>query len=244
MVNKHLTATLGLSLLFMGVLGNKLDGQAPSEVPSSDNSDWWSMTRTAEAVEAGKIQHREIADTNLRIAGVDLRNQTFAEVHKELGQTPVVLRGDGSTHREQACYVSSQSGHLTYLVFEQGEVNSSFYLFSDSGPWNGRSLCARSKRIPEIVETASGLHLGQTPDQVLGILGQPSERGQGQLLYLIEMKKKTTPEALTRARMQHPELTEQQFHADYDTYDLTVLVCAKFDDSGLIYLGVSTAETS
>ena len=238
MVKRHERVTVTL-LLLIGMCSVTLDGQISSGERPSDNSDWWSSTRSPEG-----IQYREIADANLQIVGVNLRSDIFQTIYERLGHATVVQRGDSSTWREQVCYVDFSVPYSTYLIFEHGEVNSSFYLFSEAIPWNGRDLCARSKKPLGILETASGLHLGQTPKQVVGILGQPSERRENELRYFFEVKRKTPPDALARARVQHPELSEKQFHDDYDTYDLTVFIYAKFANSEMIYLGVSTAETS
>jgi hypothetical protein len=42
----------------------------------------------------------------------------------------------------------------------------------------------------------------------------------------------------------YPNLSEKEFHADFDFYDLTKCVVAKFSDSKLTYLGVSKSETT
>jgi len=236
--------TVGVLFLLVGVPG--IGSQTQSAVVLGDTSDWWSMTRTHNDndTDGRNVQHREIADTNFQIAGVDLHDITFAKVYWELGKTPSVQRGDASTWREQACYMSLSAEHPTYLIFERGEVNASFYLFSETVPWSGNSRCTRSDKILETVGTASGLHLGQTAEQVVGILGQPSERLQNELVYAVEVNRKTDADALTRARKQHPELTEEQFRQDYATYDLTVLIRAKFAHSKMVYLGVSTTESN
>lgn len=230
--------------LLIGMPNIGIGGQTPSPASPSDASDWWSLTRSQNETEAREVQHREIADANFQIAGVDLHDVTFAKVYGKLGKTPSVQRGDASTWREQACYMSPAPRRPMYLIFEHGEVNASFYLFSETIPWNGSSRCTQSEKISESVGTVSGLHLGQSPEQVVGILGQPSERRQNELVYVVESKRKTDPDALARARKQHPELSEEQFREDYATYDLTVLIRVRFARHKMVYLGVSTAETN
>ncbi len=231
-------------LLFVFVIACiEMGGQTPSVVSPSDISDWWSLTgrQTEPVVE---VQHRELADANFRIVGIDLHDFTFAKLFARLGKTHSVQRGDASTWREQACYISHSAEHPTYLIFERGEVNASFYLFSEVTAWNGQGRCTPLRKNLDNLETASGLHVGQTPEQVIGILGQPSERQKNELVYAVESKRKTEPDALARARKQHPELNEEQFHRDYGTYDLSVFVRVKFSRSKMVYLGISVAETN
>src|ERR1017187_5030208 len=141
MVKRHERVTVTL-LLLIGMCSVTLDGQISSGERPSDNSDWWSWTRSPEGIKSEKIQYREIADANLQIVGVNLRSDIFQTIYERLGQATVVQRGDSSTWREQVCYVDFSVPYSTYLIFEHGEVNSSFYLFSEAIPWNGRDLCA------------------------------------------------------------------------------------------------------
>jgi hypothetical protein len=242
MVRGYGISTVGLLLLLIGLPSFRLGGQA-REVPPHDNSDWWSITGSSDEGEAVKIQNREIAVANFRVLGIDLHEDAVARLGKKLGETPIIGRGDASTGREQACYMSSEMRPPTFLIVEEGEVNSAFYLFNDATPWNGRDLCTRSKQISRTVQTASGLHLGQTPEHVIKILGKPSKRKESELSYFLRVKKRTSPDALARCRSQHSELNDKELHEDCDTYDLTVFISAKFAHSELVYLGVSTAET-
>jgi len=234
-------SALGLLFLLFAAHSIGMSGQATS---ANDDSDWWSILRSPEEPIGGKFQQREIANANFRITGVFLRDYSLEAIERVMGVAPTTGRGDASTGREQACYVSSDAAHPTYLIFEQGEVNAAFYLFSETTPWNGRNLCVSSKRVSTNVRTNSGLHLAQTPEEVVKILGEPSERRGDALYYLLHVEKKTPPDQFARVRAQHPELSEKQLHDDYDRYDLTVFICAKFRRSSMVYLAVSVAETS
>lgn len=230
-----------LLFFLMGPASFKLCGQT-RETPPHDDSDWWSITGSQDKGKILKAQNREIASANFRILGVDLREDAVARLGKKLGKTPIVNRGDASTGRTQACYCSS-SKPPTLLIAEEGEVNSAFYLFSDPTPWNGRDLCSRSSQVSRNVQTASGLHLGQTLDQVIKILGEPSERSRSELTYFLSVRKKTAPDAAARCRLQYHDSSDEDLHEECDAYDLTLFIRAKFAHSELVYLGVSAAET-
>jgi|HubBroStandDraft_5_1064220.scaffolds.fasta_scaffold40706_3 hypothetical protein len=243
MVRRH-ARTAGIAFLIVGLLDAGINAQTPSVVPASDKSDWWSMTASQSEENIEPVLHREISDKNYQIAGINLHDMELTAVNEKIGEAHPVQRGDASTWREQACYKSLPSERPAYLIFEHGEVNASFYLFNEATPWNGSGSCKQTEKVSSATATASGLRLGLTPEQVIGILGQPSVRKQNELVYAVEVKKQTAPDALARARQQHPELTEEQFRQDYATYDLTVLIRARFSRAKLVYLGVSITETS
>jgi hypothetical protein len=77
-----------------------------------------------------------------------------------LGKATVVERGDASTGRSQICYSSLGKQSKTYLMFEKGEVNDSFYLFKGGPDWKGSKLCTASNLVTTNLSTASGLRLG------------------------------------------------------------------------------------
>ena len=71
MVSRRAAAVLGIILILQSAPMDGFGGQASSAVPQKDDSDWWSMTRSAETTEIGRIQHRETASANLRIVGIN-----------------------------------------------------------------------------------------------------------------------------------------------------------------------------
>ena len=207
-----------------------------------DDSDWWSITGSTDDVGEMRIQDRELPRTSFRVLGVDLSEDAVTRIQRRLGQTQTISRGDASTGREQACYRSSPEP-ATYMIAEEGEVNSAFYLFNEGAPWNGRELCKRSELVSGSIGTDSGVHLGQSPEQVTTILGRPSRRSQSEIIYFLSTKKETPPDAAARCRAQHPEQSPEELHEDCDVYDLTVYIRARFVHARLVYLGVSVAET-
>lgn len=234
----------GVTLLVL--FGFSLGGSAlqiDNRIYSRDNSDWWSVTKALDSDETISTQERELAASNFRILGVHLNEDMFTQAARAIAQGKTIERGDAATGRAQACYVSNQDAKV-HLIFEQGEVTFTFYLFSDDRPWVGDDLCVRSSVIPPNVSTASGLHLGQTPPQVMVILGSPSRRSNGELFYSVHAKKKASPQDLKRLREANPQLSDEDFHKAYDFYDLNASVRAKFADSKLKYLAISKAETN
>jgi hypothetical protein len=230
--------------LLLGLSNVNARSQQSSDVTLDDSSDWWSLINYSIEIQDAMVQNREINKTNYRILNIDVRKYSFEEIEKRLGNSTTVERGDAGSAREQVCYMSSTTVKPAYLIFEQGEVSSSFYLFSEDRSWNGRNLCVQSKQTTNNIKTESGLHLGQSMDRVIGILGKPGKREQNEIIYVIESKVKTSREEIDKARLQNPELSDKEIHDAYDIYNFTVVIRAKFDRSGMIYLAVVTTETT
>ncbi len=210
----------------------------------TEDSDWWSGLRTIEEVDVGPTQEREVSGSNFKIVGIALEENFFELAAKKLGRTTVVERGDAAGGREQACYVSLGAGKKIYLIFERGEVNYSFYLFSGGKPWNGRELCAASEQVGLQTSTVSGLRLGLTQKQVIAILGRPSLQRKDRLVYSLHATKKLTEEELKLVRKNHPEISDEELHRNFESYDWSVGLDFKFEDSKLTFLAVSLAETN
>lgn len=230
---------------FLAIFGLSASGPAMQTSPRvslRDNSDWWSGSRNLESGKDIRTQERELASSNFRFIGIDLNEDMFAQAAAKLGPTTIIQRGDASTGRAQACYVPDEDAKV-HLILEQSEVAFTLYLFSDGRPWNGSDQCAHSHLISLSLSTASGLHLGQTPSEVISILGEPSNRSKNELIYSVHVKKKASEGNLKKLRQQNPEMSDEDFHKAYDFYDLGAAVHAKFTDSKLTFLEVSKAET-
>ncbi len=148
----------------------------------------------------------------------------------------MVSRGNGPNARAQKCYTSKDK---VFLVFEEGESNSAFYLFSETTPWNGVKMCARAENLSKSAATDSGLQLGQTQEDVIRILGEPTIRHSNELLYLLDSKKPTPPEKLAQLRSDNAGLSDKDFQDKFGKYDITVIIRAKFSHSKMEYLAVS-----
>jgi len=109
---------------------------------------------------------------NFQILGLKLNDEIFGKASAKLGKATIVQRGDASTGRSQICYSSPGKRGKIYVIFEKGEVNDAFYMFSGGPDWQGSDLCINSNLITSSLSTASGLRLGQTVAQVRGILGK------------------------------------------------------------------------
>ncbi len=216
-----------------------------SDTVRLDNSDWWSTSRSSDSGEEIKTQERELASPNFRVLGVTtLGDSMFSRAASKLGKATTVERGDASTGRRQVCYSSPGPQEKVHLIFEQGEVGYTFYLFADGPAWEGADRCVASNAISRSLATASGLHLGLTPTQVIAILGKPTRRRENELVYSFLIRKKTSPKDLKDARERNPEMSEKDFQANYGYYDLGTGVVAKFSDSKLTYLAVSKVESN
>jgi hypothetical protein len=217
--------------------------QTESRLRLTDNSDWWSAGKSDDSDESIQTQERKLPDSNFRILAIQLGEKAFSRAALKLGKTTLVERGDAAGGRTQACYVSAEGLKKIYLVFEQGEVDYAFYLFADGPTWTGSEQCRPSKLISQSLLTGSGIKLGQTPAEIVSILGEPSVRSEKKLIYFVHSKEKASKEDLERTREQYPELSEKDFHDNYDFYDLGVFIDARFRDGKLTYLGVLKTET-
>jgi hypothetical protein len=236
----HSTTLIGL-LFFSALFASAQSGWSPYY---KDNSDWWSGLRTIDSDTNIKTLPREPATSNFRILEIDLGKDTFAKAKAKLGKATEVQRGDAALGRDQICYVSSDAEEKVHLIFEQGEIDFSYYLFVGGADWNGSDQCATSKLISRNLAVASGLHLGQTPAEIMAILGKPSLRRKDELLYSFMVEKKTSRKDLEQASKNNPEMSDEDFHKNYDFYTLSVGIDAKFKDNKLIYLTVSKSEAT
>jgi hypothetical protein len=211
--------------------------------PRYDDSDWWSMIRSESADDPVKTQSREAARASVSVLGVDLREDSIKRLARRLGKVDTVSRGDASTAREQACYRSADGAPSTYLIAEEGEVNSDFYLLRDPKPWAGQDICKRTNAISGATRTDSGIHLGMSQIALIQILGTPSSRGPERISYSFGVRKPARKSDSVKCRLQNPRLSEGELHEDCDEYDLSQLIDARFEGDKLVYFGASTSET-
>lgn len=218
--------------------------QDRARVRLTENSDWWSGLRNIEDEYSGKPQEREVPASNFKVAGIQLGQEFFEQAIKSLGRTTIVVRGDAAGGREQACFVSGERNPKTHLIFEQGEVNYSFYLFAGGKTWTGEEHCLSSAKVSSSLSTVCGLRLGLSPKQVIAILGTPSEQRKDELTYSLHISKKYTEEELRAVRKNHPGVSEEELRKVYGYYDWSAGFDCKFENSKLTYLAVSLAETT
>lgn len=170
-------------------------------------------------------------------------NNPFGRITASLGKARVTERGDASTGRAQICYTSKSRPESTYLIFEAGETDLTFYLFSDGVPWKGSDRCTRTPLVSRSLATGSGLRLGMTASQVEAILGKPTASFQGRLIYWGTTYRKTSQDVLHKLRKQNPKMSSAEFQKDFSQYDLTIYIEARFSAGKMTYLAVSEDTT-
>jgi hypothetical protein len=205
-----------------------------------DNSDWWSLTRSDDEVVP---REGDLQDSNFQILGFKLNDETFGKARAKLGKANIVERGDASAGRSQICYSSPGKKSKTYLIFEKGEVNDAFYLFSVGPDWKGSEQCSESNLVVANLSTASGLHLGQTSAQVRAILGRPSFTSDNKIIWFVSAEKKTPAADFENLKKRNPEMTGDELHRNYDFYTLGVYIEARFLSHKLVYLAISKTES-
>jgi hypothetical protein len=229
------------TLVSLQVLLLSLCGPVSSQiVKMKDSSDWWSIYNEKYHAPEMKARNDDVDAKTFEIAGIRLGTDGFKEFAVKLGKATIVQRGDASTGREQVCYTSSAMAQKTYLIFEFGEDDSIFYLFTAGADWRGRGLCVRSKQVSADLRTGSGLKLGLSREQLKAILGEPDANAGDKLLYSRTIKKKSTSERFELQRKQYPEkLSDAEAHKKFDFYTVTAYVEARFTNKNLSYLAVS-----
>jgi hypothetical protein len=213
------------------------------DVVTLDSSDWWSVDREIKPDEAAP-QQRILSESNFSVVGVDLGDTMFRSARRKLGQAIIQQRGDGATGRRQICYTSAGSQDKVYVIFEQGEVDYTFYLFTDGPPWQGAERCFQSTAISRRSTTGSGLRLGQSPSQVIDLIGRPTKRSENELLYSFSVKKRTSTKELREARQRNPAMSDKDLQDTYGYYNDASGIVARFVDSKLTYLAVSHIESN
>ena len=206
-----------------------------------DSSDWWSINREDPRTPNATPSNHELQSNNFSLAGVNLGQGGVEAITARLGQAPEIKRGDASTGRSQLCY-NSAANSAVHVVFEFGEDESVFYLFSGGAPWEGGKYCVQSKRVSKRLSTASGLRLGLTRSEVEAVLGHPDATTADEFVYSREFEQKSTPQQFEVFRRDYPQkLSDEEAHEKFDSYDVQQYVLARFSDSKLIYLAVAVS---
>lgn len=207
----------------------------------NDSSDWWSINRTDRRTPNVKPSNRELQWSNFSLAGVILGQGGVEAMTAKLGQASEIERGDASTGRSQFCYASAANSAV-HVVFEFGEDESVFYLFSGGANWNGSKYCVQSKRVSKSLSTASGLRLGLTRSEVEAVLGHPDATTADEFVYSRQFDKKSNPSEFATFRKEYPmQLSDEEAHRKFDSYPVEQYVLTRFSDSRLVYLAVSVS---
>lgn len=245
------TAVLFLCLL-TAVPVVRIYGQGKPQVAPPSKSDSYSIDEKGRKF---RVQNREVARTNFQIAGVDLtaREEVLEQAARILGKVETVATGDAGDFLERACYQSKEINDNTHLIFMRGEVSPSFLLSSESSSWKWKTPCKQSPKISHSLATASGLHLGQTQEQVIAILGLPTRRSRNvqnvrdDLVYELEVKKKMSSRDLAPHLQdelkQYPNLDQKTWIENYGFYSLWESIRARFINDSLTSLEVLWSET-
>lgn len=231
--------SLVLSVIFFFAFPQNAKRQT---VSSQDKSDWWSILNENSSESNVKPKNEELAISNFQIAGITPKGKSFDKFAAILGEPVVVQRGDGSSGREQACYVSAVNSERVHFIAEYGELAEVFYLFEDGPDWNGSQFCTKSKRVSKELSTDSGLKLGLSKVDVEKILGKPDATLADRILYFREVEKRATAAEFEKMRKNYPRLTDEEAHKQFDLYTCDLYVEVRFLNSKLSYLAVSRIE--
>jgi len=223
--------------LFLAPPGMLVSGQT---ISVRDRSDWWSILNEGFQTPQATGQKGTIDEANFQISGVTLGSGQFEKASLRLDKAKVVRRGDGSSGREQVCYVPPDGKTKVHLIFEFGEVESAFYLFSGGPYWKGSGFCRKSSQLSTDLKAASGLRLGLSRSQLEAILGKPDVVVGNRLVYSREVNKKTSAEEFEQLRNEYPEkLSNEVAHKKFDFQSVVIYIEARFSGSKLTYLAVS-----
>jgi hypothetical protein len=238
---RTLKVLVAASLIFPFLLSAQ---DLSTEVRLADRSDWWSTLNDNFFWPIDRPTSDELNADNFEIVGLKLEEHdpSFRAVKGRFGRAVSASRGDATSARHQICYVSDRKPPVR-LIFEEGDLNLAFYLFEGGLAWNGQALCAESSQVTSSLRTKSGLGLGMSPAEVEAVLGKADISNPTKLVYQREVEKRTPDDKLAALRLEHSELSDKDFHDNYDSYDVELYIEARFTDGKLTYLAVSRAES-
>jgi hypothetical protein len=247
--------TVGKGALILGIFIAipiaRFHGQNKPQVAPAAKSDSIDIDENGNNV---RVQEREIPGTNFRIAGVDLAasEDLFDQVTRILGKTEDEASNDDD-FRDEVCYSSAAPHDTTHLSFGQGNVEQFFVLSSDDSAWAWKIPCRPSVKITRDLATSSGLHLGQTQEQVIAILGLPTSHdrnmksGMDEMSYDLKTEKKLSPQELApylQDELKHnPKVDQSAWIKNNGFYSLWISVDASFRNDHLISLRILWSET-
>lgn len=198
-----------------------------------------------------RVQHGELPAGNFQIAGVDLASEVevLKQAARILGPAGTRATGDAADYDERACYRPVDKNDTTRLYFHRGEVSPWFVLSSTTPASERNDVCRSSSKITRDISTVSGLHLGQTQEQVISILGLPTRRSHDPatardvMAYEYETRRRASADKIARAREQNPNMSEEALFRSFGFYDLEELIEVKFSSRILTELKVSWTGT-
>lgn len=222
--------------------------QEKPEIAPSQKSDSYAEDENGHKF---RVQHGELAPTNFQIAGVDLarEGEILDQAARILGPVTTRATGDASTGDERACYRPTDKTDKTRLYFHRGEVSPWFVLSLGTPASETLDVCRPSSRVTKDIATSSGLHLGQTEERVIAILGLPTrsshsaKTGRDLIVYEYQTQKKNSPSYLAWARKTDPGKSEQYYLNDYGFYSLWESIKATFANQALTELEVDWSAT-
>jgi|SRR5579871_3277350 len=217
--------------------------KADAQTTYSDSPEWWASASALTPELWNTAQHRDVLRSNFTILGVHLDDAVLEKAATRLGAAAIVASGDASTAQAEACYVSKPDEGNVHLVFARGEIDQRFTLFVGGPDWDTSTKCVATELISRNVTTASGIHLGQTPAQVVAILGRPNKQTKDMLIYVFALRKRTDPAKLRKGLKANTQMSDADFHANYDFYDWNASFVARFVDSRLVYFSAATQES-
>ena len=234
---------LGILILAFLVPSLGFSQDTSKTVRLADRTDWWSVLNENFEWPNSKPKGDELAAANFEIAGVNLESDApFLNLSSKFGRAVSTVRSKGNNGREQFCYAAAQNPAVR-LVFEHGETNEAFYLFTEGQPWNGQALCAESAQVAPALRTRSGLGLGLPPTEVEQVLGKPDFSSPNRFIYYRDIEKQTRNDKLAQLRTEHSDLADKEFHDSYDSYDLELYIEVRFTDGKVSYIAVSRGES-
>jgi hypothetical protein len=224
-------------------------GQEKPQIAPAQKSDSFAEDDNGRKI---RVQHGELAKQNFQIAGIDLAHfgGPLKQAARILGPVETRATGDAASADERACYRPENKNDNTRLYFHEGEVAFWFVLSSGTPASERGDLCRPTSRVTGDTATSSGLHLGQTEEQVIAILGLPTRRshnaktGSDFMAYEFETKKKVSDQEVALAHKRYPLLNEEQLmESDYGYYDLEESIEATFSGNVLTKLRVNQVAT-
>jgi hypothetical protein len=226
-----------------------ISAQESAKISPHSKTDTYAVTDSGHKI---RVQHGELAKGNFQIAGVDLASEeeVLNQAVSSLGKVATHHSGDASTALREACYQATENGDSTILIIQRGEVSPSFVLAANRSYWKWKTPCMKTMKVNRKIATASGLRIGLSQEQVIGILGLPTRRSHNpkafrdSMTYEFETRKKTDRESLLRARRQNPGMPDYEIEENYGYYDLGESIKTEFVNDSLVAIEVVWSATT
>jgi hypothetical protein len=177
---------------------------------------------------ASQINPGELPVDHRTILGVTVGKGTISEVQRKLGAAKQLNIGDAGCSETIICYCTADPKDRTILVFSaHGEMSDKAKTISEFYLSNGQIIsecdsrkttlvdekktCFTTPRVSASLKTESGISLDMPVEKLISVIGKPTERKEGALLFRYMRKQNYTEEELKRIEKASPDVRKRPY---------------------------------